>query len=119
MSYSFNGPPEPALLDVASIAADTILLLDSYFSVVVSNLCVKRASGFKDGPQNDERLVSSRFQCLGRCRTRGYFVRQHVSSDFLLSVTSRTSLPMRLSAFEVTFAPQTKISSVVMRKLFL
>jgi len=35
MSYSFNGPPEPALLDVASIAADRILLLDSYFSVVV------------------------------------------------------------------------------------
>jgi protein transport protein SEC23 len=50
MSYSFNGPPEPALLDVASIAADTILLLDSYFSVVVSNFCVKKASGFIEGP---------------------------------------------------------------------
>lgn len=35
LSYSFNSPPEPALLDVASIAADRILLLDAYFSVVV------------------------------------------------------------------------------------
>ena len=34
-SYSFNGPPEPALLDVASIAADRILLLDAFFQVVV------------------------------------------------------------------------------------
>ncbi|KAF4357072.1 hypothetical protein CsatB_025331 [Cannabis sativa] len=35
MSYSFNSPPRPVLLDVASIAADQILLLDSYFSVVI------------------------------------------------------------------------------------
>ena len=35
ISYSFNAPPEPALLDVASISADRILLLDAYFSVVV------------------------------------------------------------------------------------
>ncbi|EOA29902.1 hypothetical protein CARUB_v10012995mg [Capsella rubella] len=33
--YSFTSPPQPALLDVASIAADRILLLDAYFSVVV------------------------------------------------------------------------------------
>lgn len=35
ISYSFNSLPTPALLDVASIAADRILLLDSYFSVVI------------------------------------------------------------------------------------
>lgn len=35
ITYSFNAPPEPALLDVASIAADRILLLDAYFSVVI------------------------------------------------------------------------------------
>nr|KAJ0208583.1 hypothetical protein LSAT_V11C400195290 [Lactuca sativa] len=32
ISYSFNSLPSPALLDVASILADRILLLDSYFS---------------------------------------------------------------------------------------
>lgn len=35
LSYSFNGPPEPVLLDVQSIAADRILLLDSFFTVVI------------------------------------------------------------------------------------
>ncbi|XP_057497973.1 protein transport protein SEC23 B-like [Actinidia eriantha] len=35
ISYSFNSLPAPALLDVASISADCILLLDSYFSVVI------------------------------------------------------------------------------------
>ncbi|KAG9142217.1 hypothetical protein Leryth_007653 [Lithospermum erythrorhizon] len=35
ISYSFNSPPVPALLDVQSISSDHILLLDSYFSVVI------------------------------------------------------------------------------------
>lgn len=35
ISYSFHSVPEPALLDVTAIAADRILLLDSYFIVVV------------------------------------------------------------------------------------
>ncbi|KAK4772029.1 hypothetical protein SAY86_013804 [Trapa natans] len=35
ISYSFNSLPQPALLDVASIAMDKILLLDSYFSIVI------------------------------------------------------------------------------------
>jgi len=35
IAFSLNGPPEPVLLDVASIATNRILLLDAYFSVVV------------------------------------------------------------------------------------
>ncbi|EPS72601.1 hypothetical protein M569_02145 [Genlisea aurea] len=35
ISYGFNSLPAPALLDVSSISADRILLLDSYFSVVI------------------------------------------------------------------------------------
>ncbi|CAL9763633.1 unnamed protein product [Musa acuminata subsp. burmannicoides] len=34
-SYSSNSPPAPASLDVASMSADRILMLDAYFSVVV------------------------------------------------------------------------------------
>jgi len=34
ISYSFQSGPEPVLLDVTAIAADRILLLDSYFTVV-------------------------------------------------------------------------------------
>lgn len=35
LSYSFNGPPAPALLDAQSVRADVILLLDTFFHVVV------------------------------------------------------------------------------------
>ena len=35
LSYSFNGPPAAALLDAESVRADTILLLDTFFHVVV------------------------------------------------------------------------------------
>jgi len=35
LSYSFNGPPQAALLDAESVRPDTILLLDTFFHVVV------------------------------------------------------------------------------------
>lgn len=35
LSYSFHGPPEPVLLDTNSIQNNTILLLDTFFHVVV------------------------------------------------------------------------------------
>jgi protein transport protein SEC23 len=35
LSYSFNGPPAAALLDAESVRPDTILLLDTFFHVVV------------------------------------------------------------------------------------
>mmetsp|Transcript_10146 Transcript_10146/g.29948 ORF Transcript_10146/g.29948 Transcript_10146/m.29948 type:complete len:761 (+) Transcript_10146:73-2355(+) len=35
LAYSFSGPPVPVLLDVTSIAPDRILLLDTFFHVVV------------------------------------------------------------------------------------
>ncbi|KAJ1490827.1 protein transporter SEC23 [Baffinella frigidus] len=35
LAYSFNAPPGPVLLDVSSISPDRILLLDTYFNVVI------------------------------------------------------------------------------------
>ena len=35
VSYSFDGPPQPALLDCQSVQPNTILLLDTFFHVVV------------------------------------------------------------------------------------
>jgi len=35
LAYSFNGPPVPVLLDVTSISPDRILLLDTFFQVIV------------------------------------------------------------------------------------
>uniref|UniRef100_A0A7E4VTQ8 Protein transport protein SEC23 n=1 Tax=Panagrellus redivivus TaxID=6233 RepID=A0A7E4VTQ8_PANRE len=34
-AYSFNGPPEPVLLDSSSILPDRILLMDDYFHVLI------------------------------------------------------------------------------------
>ncbi|CAH1792238.1 unnamed protein product [Owenia fusiformis] len=34
-AYSFNGPPEPVLLDSGSITADRILLMDTFFQIVI------------------------------------------------------------------------------------
>jgi len=35
LSYSFDGPPQPALLDSVTVQPNTILLLDTFFHVVV------------------------------------------------------------------------------------
>jgi protein transport protein SEC23 len=34
-SYSFNGPPEPVLLDSSSILDDRILLMDTFFHILI------------------------------------------------------------------------------------
>ncbi|PKU71885.1 protein transport protein SEC23-like [Dendrobium catenatum] len=55
ISYSFNAPPSPALLDVASIAADRILLLDAYFSVVIfhgTTIAQWRNMGYQNQPEH-------------------------------------------------------------------
>jgi protein transport protein SEC23 len=55
ISYSFNAPPELALLDVASISADRILLLDAYFSVVVFHgmtIAQWRNMGYHNQPEH-------------------------------------------------------------------
>jgi protein transport protein SEC23 len=55
ISYSFNSLPAPAVLDVASIAADRILLLDSYFSVVIFHgmqIAQWRNAGYHNQPEH-------------------------------------------------------------------
>ncbi|KAL0722125.1 hypothetical protein Bca4012_036724 [Brassica carinata] len=53
-AYSFDSIPQPALLDVASIASDRILLFDSYFSIVVFHgltIAQWRTLGYQDHPE--------------------------------------------------------------------
>ncbi|PON56701.1 Sec23/Sec [Parasponia andersonii] len=55
ISYSFHSGPEPVLLDVAAIAADRILLLDSYFTVVIfhgSTIAQWRKAGYHNLPEH-------------------------------------------------------------------
>jgi protein transport protein SEC23 len=72
LSYSFHGPPQPVLLDAASVASDTILLLDTFFHVVVfhgTTIAMWRAAGYQDqadhihfknlllAPRNDAQMI--------------------------------------------------------------
>lgn len=61
ISYSFNSLPAPALLDVASISADRILLLDSYFSVVIFHgmtIAQWRNMGYQNQPEHQVLIIS-------------------------------------------------------------
>nr|XP_043612940.1 protein transport protein SEC23 [Erigeron canadensis] len=54
--YSFDGPPEPALLDVCSLSPDVILLFDSYFYVVVhygSKIAQWKKLGYDRDPNHE------------------------------------------------------------------
>ncbi|KAI4372647.1 hypothetical protein MLD38_010850 [Melastoma candidum] len=55
VSYSFHSGPEPTLLDVAAIAADRILLLDSFFTVVIfhgATIAQWRKAGYHTQPEH-------------------------------------------------------------------
>lgn len=55
ISYSFHSGPEPALLDVAAIAADRILLLDAFFTAVIfhgSTIAQWRKAGYHNEPEH-------------------------------------------------------------------
>ena len=72
LSYSFNGPPQAALLDSDSVRPDTILLLDTFFHVVVfhgETIAAWREQGYHEqdehaafralleAPQSDAQLI--------------------------------------------------------------
>lgn len=62
MSYGLAGPPTPALLDVASIQPDRILLLDDFFHLVVlygTTIAQWREAGYHTQPEHAE------FRCVG------------------------------------------------------
>ncbi|XP_010531432.1 PREDICTED: protein transport protein SEC23 [Tarenaya hassleriana] len=55
ISFSFHSEPEPIILDVSSIAADRILLLDSYFTVVIFHgmtIAQWRKAGYHNQPEH-------------------------------------------------------------------
>jgi len=64
LAYSFDGPPVPVLLDVTSINPDRILLLDTFFQVIVfhgDTISAWRKQGYHDDPdhQNFRELLSA------------------------------------------------------------
>uniref|UniRef100_I3K108 Protein transport protein SEC23 n=1 Tax=Oreochromis niloticus TaxID=8128 RepID=I3K108_ORENI len=53
-AYSFNGPPEPVLLDSSSILPDRILLMDTFFQILIyhgETVAQWRKAGYQDMPE--------------------------------------------------------------------
>jgi len=53
-SYSFQGPPEPVLLDTSSIQPDRILLMDTFFQILIfhgETIAQWRAAGYQNQPE--------------------------------------------------------------------
>ncbi|XP_040575211.1 protein transport protein Sec23A isoform X2 [Lepeophtheirus salmonis] len=53
-AYTFNGPPEPVLLDTSSIQPDRILLMDTFFQILIfhgENVAQWRNSGYHNLPE--------------------------------------------------------------------
>ncbi|XP_069807474.1 protein transport protein Sec23A [Dendropsophus ebraccatus] len=53
-SYSFSGPPEPVLLDSSSILPDRILLMDTFFQILIyhgETIAQWRKAGYQDMPE--------------------------------------------------------------------
>eukprot|EP00123_Amoebidium_parasiticum_P016637 comp23528_c2_seq2/m.39556 comp23528_c2_seq2/g.39556 ORF comp23528_c2_seq2/g.39556 comp23528_c2_seq2/m.39556 type:complete len:765 (-) comp23528_c2_seq2:257-2551(-) len=56
IAYSFSGPPTPVLLDSSSIAPDRILLLDSFFHIVIWHgeiIAQWRKAGYQNDPNHE------------------------------------------------------------------
>ena len=80
MSYGFEGPPQPVLLDSMSIRPDVVLLLDTFFHLLIfhgETIAQWRKAGYQDqegyenfkeileAPQADAQdLLMDRFPCL-------------------------------------------------------
>ncbi|EDO39141.1 predicted protein [Nematostella vectensis] len=53
-SYSFQGPPEPVLLDSSSILPDRILLLDTFFQILIyhgDTIFQWKKAGYQEAPE--------------------------------------------------------------------
>lgn len=55
-AYSFQGPPEPVLLDTSSIQPDRILLMDTFFQIVIfhgETIAQWRKAGYHQSPEHE------------------------------------------------------------------
>ena len=55
ISYSFNAPPQAVLLDATSVRPDVLLLLDTFFTLVVfhgATIVAWRDAGYQNQPEH-------------------------------------------------------------------
>ena len=73
MLYSLDMPPQPVLLDVASLKPDAVLLLDCWFYIVVqcgASIAAWKAAGYQDQPEHAAFKCALSRQHLSACAPR-------------------------------------------------
>lgn len=79
VAYSFNAPPQPVMLDSGSITPDRILLLDSFFKVIIFH-CGQIANWKKLRYHEQEQYAS--FKQLLQCPLDDAVVSLYFVGDF-------------------------------------
>jgi len=86
LAYSFDGPPVPVLLDVTSISPDRILLLDTFFQVIVfhgETISAWRKQNYHEDPehQNFRELLTAPKEDAAVLLTERFPVPMYVECD--------------------------------------
>uniref|UniRef100_A0A8C9WEH7 Protein transport protein SEC23 n=1 Tax=Scleropages formosus TaxID=113540 RepID=A0A8C9WEH7_SCLFO len=110
-SYSFYGPPEPVLLDSSSILPDRILLMDTFFQLVIyhgETIAQWRKAGYQEMPEyeNFKQLLQAPLDDAQEILQTRFPMPRYVDTEhggsqarFLLSKVTSFALYKSLSCF--------------------
>lgn len=88
MSYTFDVPPQPVLLDSVSIKPDVILLLDTFFHILIfhgETIAQWRKAGYQDqeGYENFKELLEAPV-ADAQVRDHSHLILHHIDHSLLL-----------------------------------
>jgi len=132
MSYSFSEPPTPVLLDSVSMKPDVILLLDTYFHILIwhgETIAAWRKEGYQDQPgyENFKNLLEAPKLDAQEILSERLLIPRYIDCDqggsqarFLLSKLNPSQTHMTSGGYGVT-APnaQTILTDDVSLQVFM
>uniref|UniRef100_A0A672SBC4 Protein transport protein SEC23 n=1 Tax=Sinocyclocheilus grahami TaxID=75366 RepID=A0A672SBC4_SINGR len=101
-AYSFSGPPEPVLLDSSSILPDRILLMDTFFQIVIyhgETVSQWRKAGYQDMPEyeNFRHLLQAPVDDAQELLHTRFPMPRYIDTEHGGSQVQRTSIILRHS----------------------
>ena len=98
MSYTFDVPPQPVLLDSVSIKPDVILLLDTFFHILIfhgETVAQWRKAGYQDqeGYENFKELLESPVADAQVCIIRYYHTTVYLTFFPIRRISSPIASP--------------------------
>uniref|UniRef100_A0A673MQB4 Protein transport protein SEC23 n=1 Tax=Sinocyclocheilus rhinocerous TaxID=307959 RepID=A0A673MQB4_9TELE len=103
-AYSFNGPPEPVLLDSSSILPDRILLMDTFFQIVIyhgETVSQWRKAGYQDMPEyeNFRHLLQAPVDDAQELLHTRFPMPRYIDTEHGGSQVQRTSIIMNVCVY--------------------